>query len=50
MGYDYNDMEDYRDFEGVGIERQEDVKGYVEGMGEGERNVVWGGKVMWYGK
>ena len=50
MRYDYNHIQDYTDFQRVPIQTYEDVKGYVDRMRHGERNVLWPGKVIWYAK
>lgn len=44
MRYDYNHIQDYTDFQRVPIQTYEDVKGYVDRMRHGERNVLWPGR------
>lgn len=48
--YNYGDMKSYTDFSRVPIQTYEDIKGDVDRMRHGERDVLWPGKVNWYAK
>ena len=43
-------IRNYTDFQRVPIQTYEDVKGYVDRMRHGEKDVLWPGKVIWYAK
>ena len=47
----YADIHSYEDFAArVGINTYEELKGYIQRMRQGEKNVLWRGKVNWYAK
>lgn len=48
--YDYQHIGNYRDFQRVPVQTYEDIKGYVDRMRHGEKNVLWPGMVNWYAK
>ena len=48
--YDFSQIRNYTDFQRVPIQTYEDVKGYVDRMRHGEKDVLWPGKVIWYAK
>ncbi len=48
--YDYPHIKNYTDFQRVPIQTYEEVKGYVDRMRHGEKDVLWPGKVNWYAK
>ena len=49
--YSYSTIKDYQDFqERVPVQTYEEIKGYVDRMRHGERNVLWPGEVVWYAK
>ncbi len=49
--YDYKNMKGYTDFASrVPIQTYEEIKGYVERMRRGEKDVLWHGQVKWYAK
>ena len=48
--YDYSHIQNYTDFQRVPVQTYEDVKGYVDRMRHGEKDVLWPGKVIWYAK
>lgn len=48
--YDYAHIRTYADFQRVPVQTYEDVKGYVDRMRHGEKNVLWPGRVIWYAK
>lgn len=48
--YNYGGMKSYTDFSRVPIQTYEDIKGDVDRMRHGERDVLWPGKVNWYAK
>ncbi len=50
LKYDYGHIRDYRDYQRVPIQTYEEIKGYVDRMRHGEKNVLWPGQVVWYAK
>ena len=48
--YDYEHIKSYQDFQRVPIQTYEEIKGYVNRMRQGEKDVLWPGKVNWYAK
>lgn len=48
--YNYANIRTYTDFQRVPIQQYDDVKGYVDRMRHGEKNILWPGQVVWYAK
>lgn len=48
--YNYANIRTYTDFQRVPIQQYDDVKGYVDRMRHGEKNILWPGLVVWYAK
>lgn len=48
--YDYAHIQSYSDFQRVPIQTYEDIKGDVDRMRHGEKNILWPGQVKWYAK
>lgn len=48
--YDYKHIRNYTDFQRVPIQTYEDIKGYVDRMRHGEKDILWPGRVKWYAK
>ena len=48
--YDYSGIKTYNDFQRVPIQIYDDIKGYVDRMRHGERDVLWPGYVKFYAK
>lgn len=48
--YNYANIHTYTDFQRVPIQQYDDVKGYVDRMRHGEKNILWPGQVVWYAK
>jgi len=49
--FDYKSIKDYKCFsERVPVQTYDDIKGCVDRMRHGERNVLWKGAVKWYAK
>ena len=47
----YSDINTYEDYAShVGINTYEELKGYIQRMREGQRNVLWKGRVNWFAK
>ena len=49
--YDYSTIRDYQDFcQRVPVQTYEEIKGYVDRMRHGEKDILWPGEVVWYAK
>ena len=48
--YDYKHIGNYQDFQRVPVQTYEEIKGYVDRMRRGEKDVLWPGRVNWYAK
>ncbi len=48
--YNYANIRTYDDFKYVPIQQYDDIKGYVDRMRHGEKNILWPGQVVWYAK
>jgi len=48
--YHYNEIKSYEDYQRVPVQAYDDIKGYVERMRHGEKDVLWRGQVKWYAK
>ena len=48
--YNYANIRTYTDFQRVPIQQYDDVKGYVDRMQHGEKNILSPGQVVWYAK
>ena len=48
--YDYAHIQSYSDFQRVPIQTYEDIKGDVDRMRHGEKDILWPGQVKWYAK
>lgn len=48
--YDYAHIQSYTDFQRVPIQTYEDIKGDVDRMRHGEKDILWPGQVKWYAK
>lgn len=48
--YDYKHIGNYRDYQRVPVQTYEEIKGYVDRMRHGERDVLWPEQVKWYAK
>ena len=49
--HEYSEIASYQDFaDRVGLNTYEELKGYIQRMREGESDVLWKGKVLWYAK
>ena len=48
--YNYANIRTYDDFKHVPIQQYDDIKGYVDRMRHGEKNILWPGQVVWYAK
>ncbi len=48
--YNYANIRTYNDFKHVPIQQYDDIKGYVDRMRHGEKNILWPGQVVWYAK
>ena len=48
--YDFAHIRSYADFQRVPIQQYDDIKGYVDRMRHGEKDVLWPGRVIWYAK
>ena len=48
--YNYANIRTYTDFQRVPIQQYDDVKGYVDRMRHGEKNILWPGQIVWYAK
>ena len=47
----YSAIKNYQDFQReVPVQTYEEIKGYVDRMRHGEKNVLWPGQVVWYAK
>ena len=51
LQHDYRTLKSYQDFQQrVPVQTYEEIKGYVDRMRHGEKNVLWPGNVVWYAK
>ncbi len=50
LTYGYKDIKNYQDFRRVPIQNYDDIKPYVERMRQGEKDILWRGKVVWFAK
>ena len=51
MKHDYRTIKNYQDFQQrVPVQAYDDIKGYVDRMRRGEKDVLWPGNVVWYAK
>ena len=51
LQHDYRTLKSYQDFQQrVPIQTYEEIKGYVDRMRHGEKNILWPGEVVWYAK
>lgn len=48
--YDYAHIQSYSDFQRVPIQTYEDIKGDVDRMRHGEKDILWPGQIKWYAK
>ena len=48
--YGFKDIKNYQDFNRVPVQAYDDIKPYIERMRQGEKDVLWPGKVVWYAK
>lgn len=48
--YNYANICTYTDFQRVPIQQYDDVKGYIDRMRHGEKNILWPGQIVWYAK
>jgi len=49
--HDFEHIADYEDFvRNMDINSYEELKGYIQRMREGEKDILWPGKVEWYAK
>lgn len=48
--YNYRNIKSYNDFSQVPIQNYENVKGYIDRMRHGEKDLLWPGRVVWYAK
>ena len=48
--YNYANIRTYNDFKHVPIQQYDDIKGYVDRMRHGEKNIIWPGQVVWNAK
>lgn len=49
--YGYKHIKDYEDFKNkIPIQTYEEIKGYVERLRAGEKNILWPSKVRWFAK
>ena len=49
--HDYKSIKDYQEFsQRVPVQTYEEIKGYVDRMRHGEKNILWPGEVVWYAK
>ena len=49
--YDYSTVKGYQDFQQrVPVQTYEEIKGYVDRMRHGEKDILWPGEVVWYAK
>lgn len=48
--YNYANIRTYTDFQRVPIQQYDDVKGYIDRMRHGEKNILWPGQIVWYAK
>ena len=49
--HNYSSIKGYQDFQkNVPVQTYEEVKGYVDRMRHGEKNILWPGEVVWYAK
>lgn len=49
--HNYSQIRNYEDFcKAVPVQTYEDVKGYIDRMRHGERDILWPGEVRWYAK
>ena len=49
--HSYSAIKGYQDFQkSVPVQTYEEVKGYVDRMRHGEKNILWPGEVVWYAK
>ena len=51
LKHDYRTIKNYQDFQQrVPVQAYDDIKGYVDRMRRGEKDVLWPGNVVWYAK
>ena len=51
LKYGYRTIKDYQEFsQRVPVQTYEEIKGYVDRMRHGEKNILWPGNVVWYAK
>ena len=48
--YDFKNIKDYSGFDKQPVQVYDDVKGYIDRMRHGEKDVLWPGTVKWYAK
>jgi len=49
--HSYGSIESYEDFvQNVGVNTYEELKGYIQQMREGKKDILWPGVVRWYAK
>ena len=49
--YLFSTINNYNDFaQNIPLNTYEELKGYIDRMGHGERNILWPGQVKWYAK
>ena len=49
--YNFDKINNYEDFSRqVPVTNYEDLKGYIDRMRHGEKNILWPGQVKWYAK
>ena len=48
--HNYKHIHHYEDFRRIPVQTYEEVKGYVDRMRHGEKDILWRGQVKWYAK
>ncbi|MBO5000833.1 MAG: GH3 auxin-responsive promoter family protein, partial [Bacteroidaceae bacterium] len=49
--HNYQEIKNYQDFQQqVPVQTYEEIKGYVDRMRHGEKDILWPGQVVWYAK
>ena len=48
--FDYKNIRNYQDYQRVPVQTYEEIKGYVDRMRHGEKDILWPGQVVWYAK
>ena len=51
LAHDYQSIKGYQEFQQrVPVQTYQEIKGYVDRMRHGEKNILWPGEVVWYAK